>query len=77
MAHRVAFLVEVEFEREEGQFASRDEMSACVQEALEGADPGSLYGDAGGQYSVTSWDVSEQEVPKPPRRRRVKAKPAQ
>lgn len=74
MAHRFAFLVEVESERDEGQFATRDEMGACVQEALEGADPGSLYGDNGGQYSVTSWEVSEQEQPKPVRRRRVRKK---
>ena len=58
------FEIEVEVERDEGKFASRDELSAQIQEAIEGADPGSLEGDNGGQYSTTSWGVSEVEQKK-------------
>lgn len=54
------FLVQVEVERSEGKFASRDELAEQIQQAIEGADPGDLDGEAGGSYSVQTWDVSEQ-----------------
>lgn len=56
------FTVEVEIERDEGVFASREELEAQVQEALEGADPGSISGDEGGQYSVTMFEVSHDDA---------------
>ena len=91
MAHRFTFTVEVEMERTEGTFESRDSMASFFQEALESADPGSfvaagfglvavvgalrddarqlvwgvyfgvlsIYGDNGGQYDVTTWQVEE------------------
>lgn len=62
MAHRFKFVVEVEVERESGKFASRDEMAEQIQDALEGADPGSLYGigaDGDSDYSVVDWTVEE------------------
>jgi hypothetical protein len=62
------FTVEVDAERTEGKFASRDELAEQIQEALESADPGSLEGDNGGQYELT-WEVEEQEQ-KPRKRSR-------
>jgi hypothetical protein len=56
---RFTFLVEVEVERDEGKFASRDELAEQIVGELEGADPGSLEGDEGGSYSVASFDVEE------------------
>lgn len=51
------FEVTVYVERTEGKFATRDELSDQLREAIEAADPGCIEGDEGGQYDVTSWDV--------------------
>lgn len=59
---RFQFLVQFEVERTEGKFASRDELEAQLQEALEGADPGTLEGENGGMYDVTALDVIPQDV---------------
>lgn len=56
---RFSYTVEVELERIEGRFASRDELGGQIIEAIESADPGSLDGDAGGSYEVVSWTVAE------------------
>lgn len=66
---RFDFLVSVEVERTEGKFASREDLAGQLLEELEGANPDSLTGDNDGEYEVTSWDVQEQEQPKPARRR--------
>ena len=58
---RLTFTVEVEVERVQGKFASRDEISEQLLEAVEGADPGSVDGvgaDGDSEYEVTSWEVS-------------------
>lgn len=71
--------IEVEVERSEGKFASRDELAEqlleAIQEALDSADPGSLEGEMGGQYEVAMFEatVEEQEQPKPVKRRKTKA----
>jgi hypothetical protein len=67
---RFTYTVEVEVERVEGKFASRDEVAEQLQEALEGADPGSIDGigaDGTSGYEVQSWSVDEQ--PQPSRRK--------
>ena len=51
------FKVSVEVERDEGKFASRDELEEELTQALAGADPGSIEGENGGRYSVVTWDV--------------------
>jgi hypothetical protein len=56
---RFVFQVEIEVERTEGKFASRDELSEQLAEAIESADPGSVEGDNGGQYEVIAFEVSE------------------
>lgn len=53
------FTVEVEVERTQGKFATRDELSTLIGEALEGANPETLDGENEGQYEVQSWDVAE------------------
>lgn len=53
------FTINVEVEREEGKFASRDEIAEQIREAIESADPGSIEGEAGGSYSVVTWEVTE------------------
>lgn len=55
------YVVEVEVERTEGKFATRDELGEQILEALSGADPGQLEGENEGQYEVTDWEVNEQE----------------
>ncbi len=62
MAHKFTLTVEVEVERTEGKFASREEMAEALIEALEQADPGELYGlgaDGMSTYQVNSFEVSE------------------
>lgn len=66
---RFTFLVEVEVERTTGKFASRDEIAAGIEEALNDADVQQISGDEGGEYETTQWDVTEQEQPKRQRRR--------
>jgi ABC-type phosphate/phosphonate transport system permease subunit len=64
---RFTYLVEVEVERTEGKFASREEVEEQITDALESADPGSVDGigaDGDSSYEVTSWDVQPQEQPK-------------
>jgi len=62
MAHKFTFTVSVELEREEGKFASREEMADAIREWLEGADEGAIYGigaDGDSTYNTTSWEVDE------------------
>jgi hypothetical protein len=59
MAHRFKFVVEVELERSEGRFVSRDDMAQELLDAIESADPGSVDVDES-SYEVTDWSVSEQ-----------------
>lgn len=52
--------VEVEVERVEGKFASRDDILAELTEAVEGADPGTVDGigaDGASSYEVVEWTV--------------------
>jgi len=56
------FVVSASVERTEGKFASRDELEQQLQEAIEGADPGSVSGDNGGEYEVTDWVVDAEAL---------------
>lgn len=56
------FTVEVEVNRTEGKFATRDEIASQIQETLEDANPGSYDGDNGGQYETADWSVTEEVV---------------
>ena len=69
---RFTYTVEVEVQRVQGKFATREEIAAQIQEALEGADPGSMTGDNEGEYEVADWSVNEEAPAKKP----PKAKPA-
>ncbi len=64
----IEFRVIAQVERTEGKFASRDELSEQIAEALESADPSSLSGDNGGEYEVTDWVVEPVHKPRPARR---------
>jgi hypothetical protein len=70
MAHRFTVTLEVEVERTEGKFASRDEIAEAIQEALANAGEGeSLSGlgaDGDSEYEITSSVVVEvaDETPK-------------
>lgn len=59
------FLVEVDIERESGKFASRDDISEAIAEALndapEQADLSSLGADSDSTYSVVQTDVTYME----------------
>lgn len=62
MAHKFTITVEVEVERLEGKFASRDEMAEAIIEAIDGANPYDLSGlgaDGDSTYDVTNWEVWE------------------
>ena len=58
------FTVSVEVERTQGKFASRDELEEQLAEALEGADPGQVEGGEGGEYEITTWEVSAAQTAK-------------
>lgn len=64
------FTIEVEAERTEGKFATRDELGEQIQEELDGCNPGNLSGENGGEYEITEWEVSEQEPVKAPKARK-------
>lgn len=53
-----SFTVNVNVDRTEGKFASRDEIEEQILEALNDADPQSYEGENGGQYETTDWDVT-------------------
>ncbi len=53
------FTVRATVERQEGPFASREELTEAVRTELEGADPSTLDGSNGGTYEVTSWEVED------------------
>lgn len=61
---RFKFVVEVEVERTEGRFASRDDIEEQIQQALEDADPGQYEGADGGQYETSDWSVDYVGKPK-------------
>lgn len=56
-----SFTVNIEVERECGKFMSRDEVAEQLQEALDGADPGSVEGGPDGDsvMNVINWEVAE------------------
>ncbi len=64
------FTVEVEIEKTEGKFASRDDLGDQLREEIEAADPGNLSGENGGEYETTQWDVEEAPQPKKTRGKR-------
>ena len=59
---RFTFEVQVDVERTEGLFASRDELEEQIIAELETADPGEVVGDQGGRYEVVGWDVRALDV---------------
>lgn len=57
---RFTFTVTAEVEREQGKFASRDEIQAEVQEWLESANQDEVSGigaDGDSIYNVIEWEV--------------------
>ena len=70
MAHRFRVTLEVEVEREQGKFASREELAEAITEVLSNAGEGeSLSGigaDGDSEYVITSSTVVEvaDETPK-------------
>ena len=57
---KFTFLVEVEVDRIEGKFVSRDEIAEVLMDEITAADPGSMAVGAGSEYETTSFEVSEQ-----------------
>lgn len=56
---RFTYTVTVEVQRTEGKFASRDEISEQIREALEAADPQQYDGENGGMYETVEWEVND------------------
>lgn len=56
---RFRYTVDIEVERVQGKFASRDELGEQLEQALLDADPGSVEGENGGEYEVTGYEVAE------------------
>lgn len=57
---RFSFVVSVDVERQEGKFASRDEIGELIKNALEEADPQTYDTDNGGTYETSNWSVDEE-----------------
>jgi hypothetical protein len=57
---KYTYLIEVEAERTEGKFASRDEIGELITEELESANPEQVSGSEGGEYEISTWEVTEQ-----------------
>lgn len=68
MAHRFSFTVDVEIERVQGKFATRDEIEQAIRTALEevesNIDVSGIGPDGDSEYEVVSCDVNEAEVAK-------------
>lgn len=64
MASHFQFKVVVTLERESGKFMARDEMAEQLQEAIDGAECGEVYGGPDGDsvYTVVDWSVEEVPV---------------
>lgn len=63
MLHR--FMIEVETERTEGKFVSREEIEEELRNEIENSDPGNISVEDS-EYEVASWDVSDlPDDPKP------------
>lgn len=60
---KIAFLIEIEVERESGKFASRDEIAAAICETLTDAPDGAAMDSLGANgdsiYNVTHTDITE------------------
>jgi hypothetical protein len=59
---KITFTVEVELERVQGKFASKDEIAEQIADELGAADPGSVDGvgaDGESEYEIVSWEVSQ------------------
>lgn len=56
------YTVRVQVERMEGKFATKDELSEQIEDALEQAAPPSLEGENGGQYDITEWEVERTDA---------------
>lgn len=57
---RFEFKVEVEVERLQGKFASRDEIEQAITDALHDANPAQFDGlgaDGDSEYEVSGWEV--------------------
>lgn len=59
---KIEVKVSVEVERTMGKFASREEIEEQILDAIEGADPGMISCDDGGEYEVVDWTVEVQPV---------------
>ena len=57
---KFTFLVEVEVDRIEGKFVSRDEIAEVLMDEITAADPVAMAVGAGSEYETTSFEVSEQ-----------------
>lgn len=58
---RFEFTILVEVEREQGKFATREEIGEQILETLEAADPGQVDGigaDGDSVYTTITWDVT-------------------
>lgn len=73
MAHTFTFKVTVTVERQQGKFASRDDivdiLTSEIQSGAEGASISGIGADGDSEYEVTDVDVMEIETPKRGHRR--------
>lgn len=60
---RVYITMEVEVERVQGKFASRDAIEENLRAELDGANPGTLDVDDS-EYEIIDWEISIEEPPK-------------
>lgn len=53
----IVVVLQVEVERDEGKFASREELEDKVLEEVTGADPSTISTDEDATYSTTNWEA--------------------
>ena len=54
------FVVTAEVERQEGKFASRDEITENIQQWLEEANEQTIDTEDDAVYEIVSWEVSDE-----------------
>ena len=70
MSNRFRYVIDVECERTEGKFASRDEIGEQIEQMLNDANYGTIDGigaDGTSSYEIVDWSVSEEPIEKPKR----------
>lgn len=67
------FVVSVSVNKTQGKFSGREMIAEAIQNALDEANPDTVYLDES-TYEVSDWSADEQQIPRRPRVRKPRAR---